>query len=189
MAAEDQRVRAELAADGSLFDGYHPRMQAVHDKNAARLAEIIEQYGWPGRSSVGDEAAHAAWLVLLHAIAHPDLQRRGLVLLRAAAARGDVACVEVAMLEDLIAFFEGRPQRYGTQFDWNENGELVPWVIEDEEEMDARSRSVGLPPLAENIRRIQEGAARDGNKPPRDWKEQHRRFVEWARSVGWRPGT
>jgi hypothetical protein len=29
MAEEDLRVRAELAADGSLFQGYHPRMQAV----------------------------------------------------------------------------------------------------------------------------------------------------------------
>ena len=27
MAEEDQRVRAELASDGSLFDGYHPRMR------------------------------------------------------------------------------------------------------------------------------------------------------------------
>ena len=29
MAREDHRVRTELAADGSLFDGYHPRMRAV----------------------------------------------------------------------------------------------------------------------------------------------------------------
>ena len=42
----DQAVRAELAADGSLFEGYHPRMAAVHDANAARLREIIEEFGW-----------------------------------------------------------------------------------------------------------------------------------------------
>lgn len=36
--AEDRRVRAELAADGSLFDGYHPRMAEVHRRNAGRLA-------------------------------------------------------------------------------------------------------------------------------------------------------
>ena len=30
MAEQDQRVRAELAADGSLSDGYDPTMQAVH---------------------------------------------------------------------------------------------------------------------------------------------------------------
>ena len=30
MDDHDQAVRAELAADGSLFQGYHPRMAAVH---------------------------------------------------------------------------------------------------------------------------------------------------------------
>lgn len=45
MAAEDQRVREDLARDGSLFAGYHPRMQAVHDHNAARLddPESVDQ--------------------------------------------------------------------------------------------------------------------------------------------------
>ncbi len=45
MAAEDRRVRAELAADGSLFDGYHPRMAEVHRRNAARLTEILDRHG------------------------------------------------------------------------------------------------------------------------------------------------
>src|SRR4051812_42003603 len=81
MADEDQRVRAALAADGSLFDGYHPKMQAVHDWNAGRLAQIIAQHGWPGRRLVGEDGARSAWLILQHAIAQPDLQRRGLSLL------------------------------------------------------------------------------------------------------------
>jgi hypothetical protein len=186
MAEEDQRVRAKLAADGSLFDGYHPRMKAVHDKNATRLAKIIEQHGWPGRSLVGEEAAQAAWLVLQHAIGHPALQRRGLVLLLEAVVRGDVPPAEVAMLHDRICFFEGRPQRYGTQYDWNEEGELAPWTIEDEAGVDERRLSVGLSSLAENIKRIREGTARNGEDRPQDWKERQPKFVEWARAVGWR---
>ena len=35
MAAEDEAVRAELAADGSLFAGYHPRIAAIHRRNAS----------------------------------------------------------------------------------------------------------------------------------------------------------
>src|SRR4051794_8313325 len=81
LADEDQRVRAELAADGSLFDGYRPRMAEVHRRNAARLAGIIEEYGWPGRTLVGEDGAEAACLVLHHAIGDPTLQRRGLELL------------------------------------------------------------------------------------------------------------
>src|SRR5262245_37409470 len=136
MAAADQRVRAELAADGSLFNGYHPAMQAIHDKNASRLTEIIEQHGWPGRSLVGNDAAHAAWLILQHAIGHPDLQRQGLALLQQGVARGEVPAVEAAMLEDRILVFEGKPQRYGTQFDWDANGQLSPFPIADEASVD-----------------------------------------------------
>jgi hypothetical protein len=186
MAEEDKRVRAELVADGTSFHGYHPTMRAVHDRNAARLTEIIEQHGWPGRSLVGEDGSWAAWLIVQHAIAHPELQRRGLLLLQEAAARGEVPTAEVALLHDRICFFEGGPQRYGTQYDWTEGGELAPWTIEDEAGVDERRRAVGLPPLAENTRRIRENSARDGDERPHDWQEQQRKFVEWARSVGWR---
>src|SRR5947209_9236632 len=75
MAAEDRRVWAELAADGSLFDGYHPRMAEVHRRNAARLTETLDRHGWPGRDLVGADGAAAAWLVLQHAIGDPPLMR------------------------------------------------------------------------------------------------------------------
>jgi hypothetical protein len=186
MAEEDQRVRAELAADGSLFDGYHPTMQAVHDKNAARLSEVVEQHGWPGRTLVGEDGARAAWLILQHAIGHPALQQRGLVLLQEAVARGEAPATEAAMLEDRIRFFEGRAQKYGTQFDWDENGELNPLPIEDEASVDERRRSVGLGPLAEDVRRRREDMARHQERPPRDWAQRQREFEGWARRVGWR---
>jgi hypothetical protein len=111
------------------------------------------------------------------------------VLLREAVARGDVPAVEAAMLEDRIRGFEGRPQQYGTQFDWNENSELVPFPIEDEANVDGRRRSVGLGPLAADVRCQRENMARELEKPPGDWVERQRRFEEWARSVGWRSST
>jgi Family of unknown function (DUF6624) len=186
MAEEDRRVRAVLAADGSLLDGYHPTMQAVHDRNAARLSEIIAEHGWPGRTVVGEEGSRAAWLVLQHAIAQPDLQRRGLVLLQDAVGRGEVPAAEAAMLEDRIRVFEGRPQRYGSQFDWDENGQLNPLPIEDEANVDERRRSVGLGPLAEAVRRRQEDTAGSTEKPPRDGAERRRQFEQWASAMGWR---
>jgi hypothetical protein len=185
MAAEDQAVRAELAADGSLFEGYHPRMEEVHRRNAARLTEIIERHGWPGRSLAGEDGAQAAWLVLQHAIGNPPLQRRGLKLLRQAAEAGEVPAWQVAMLEDRIRVFEGREQRYGTQFDWDEGGQISPLPIEDEAGVDERRRSVGLGPLAEDIRRRREEMARSNEKPPSDRAERRRQMEAWARSAGW----
>src|SRR5947209_18941682 len=125
MAREDQRVRAELLAEGVLFDGYQQRMAAVHHRNALRLAAIMDEIGWPGRSVVGRAAADAAWLVLQHAIGDPPVMRRGLELLRALPP-GEVDSIQLAMLDDRVRTFSGQSQLYGTQFDWNERGEMQP---------------------------------------------------------------
>ena len=186
MADEDLRVRAALADDGSLFAGYHPRMRAVHERNAARLSKILEAYGWPGRSRFGKEAADAAWIVLQHAIGNPGLQRRGLSLLHRAAAAGDASLAQAALLEDRIRSNEGRRQRFGTQFDWDMQGRLSPLPIEDEPGVDARRSAMGLPPLAQDIRAKREIAAQEGERPPQDWHARRREQEAWLTSAGWR---
>jgi hypothetical protein len=184
MAAEDRRVRAELAADGSLFDGYHSRMAEVHRRNAARLAAILDRHGWPAAALVGEDGSAAAWLVLQHAIGDPPLMRRGLELLSRLRPR-EIDPARLAMLEDRIRAFEGRPQRYGTQYDWDEAGKLEPLPVEDPGRVDELRQSVGLGPLDEDTRRIREETARAGELPPPDWAERQRRKREWGRSVGW----
>src|SRR5205823_1179848 len=79
---------------------------------------------------VGRDAADAAWLVLQHSIGDPPVMRRGLELLRSVAS-GEVDPIQVAMLEDRIRTYSGLPQLYGTQFDWDERGEMAPRPIED----------------------------------------------------------
>jgi hypothetical protein len=186
MAGEDLRVRAELAADGSLFQGYHPRMQALHDGHAARLTTIMTRYGWPGEPQVGQDGAEAAWLIVQHAIAHPALQRRALTALLAAAARGEVPAAQAAMLEDRIRTFEGRPQLYGTQFDWDAAGELSPLPIEDLADLESRRRAVGLGPLEEEIQARRQAMAQSVERPPADWAARRREIETWLREVGWR---
>ena len=184
MAAEDQRVRDELLAEGVLFDGYQPRMAEVHHRNASRLAAIMEELGWPGRSVVGREAADAAWLVLQHAIGDPPVMRRGLELLRTLPP-SEVDPIQVAMLEDRVRTFSGLPQVYGTQFDWGEQGEMQPRQIEDEAHVDERRAALGLPPLAEKLREIRAALARDGERMPDDTAARRRQIDAWERSVGW----
>jgi hypothetical protein len=186
MAEEDQRVRAELARDGHLFRGYHPRLAEVNSRNAQRLQEIIELQGWPGRSLVGDRAARAAWLVLQHSIAYPGLMRSGLQLIGEAAARGEVSKAQVAILEDRIRVLEGRPQLYGTQYDWDDRGEMSPLPIEDGQRVDERRLALGLPRLAENTKRVREGARAAGEQAPAGLGQRRQEAETWARMVGWR---
>jgi len=175
-------VRERLLADGSLYSGYHPEMEAVRRRNAARLREIVAEFGWPGRSLVGDDGAVAAWRVAQHAIGEPDFMRECLRLVEAAAAADEVPAWQAAYLLDRIRVFEGRPQRYATQFDVGDDGWPVPAPLEDPDGVDERRRSVGLEPLADQMSRAERSAPRD-----REERERFdRRYEEWLREVGWR---
>jgi hypothetical protein len=52
MRAGDRSVRQELIDSRELGGSYVPRMGDVHRKNAARLREFIELYGWPAEDIV-----------------------------------------------------------------------------------------------------------------------------------------
>ena len=184
-AQTDYEVRARLARDGSLFNGYHPEMEAVHNENAELVWEAFNTIGWPGRHKVGDDGAAAAFLIIQHAISRPDVQRRGLMLMLDAIPRGDANALDAAYLSDRIAVFEGRRQLYGTQFDWVD-GALSPAPIDDPEHLAQRRASVGLPPLDEVIARQREAVAAEGERPPPDMDARKAAFDAWAKRVGWR---
>ena len=189
MARLDRSVRAELAASGKLFSaGYEPRMARVHQRNAQRLRRIIEAIGWPGSDLVGSDGAEAAWLILQHAISEPDLLRRALPLLTTAAREGKADPAHAAMLEDRIRFFEGRPQRYGTQLDWDADGKLSPGEVEDPRLLAERRAAAGLPPLEEQIEDARTRAAAEGDLPPADYQAYVDARDKWAATAGWRVG-
>jgi hypothetical protein len=177
----DQAVRAELAADGSLFDGYHPRMAAVHDANAARLRAIIEEFGWPTESLVGEDGAKAAWRLAQHSINHPAFMRECRRLVGEASTRGAVPRWQFAYLDDRVRVYEGMPQRYGTQWRGSAQG-LEPYPIEDASKVDALRAELGLPPLAELRAQAPPPTPWDATDAARDVAE-----LEWRRRVGWIP--
>jgi hypothetical protein len=182
MGAEDLRVRERLAGDGSLFEGYHPRMEEVHRRNAARLREIIGARGWPGTAMVGEDGAEAAWLIVQHAIGEPGFMRSAFALVSDAVRRGDAPAWQLAYLEDRIRVLEGRPQRYATQFDVGEDGMPIPAEIEEPDRVDERRASMGLEPLAERLARVE-------REPPLDESTRARKERErlaWLERAGWR---
>lgn len=184
LAKYDLSIREELVADGTLgCYGYHPRMEAVHKENAARLSTIIEQCGWPGVSLVGEEGARAAWLIVQHAIGNPPFMRHCLSLLKTAAANDEASPWQAAMLEDRILMFEGKPQIYGSQFQPDKNGELNPYPIENPESVNSRRLKVGLNTIEERTAELREQNARENIQTPPGIEKQ---YEKWLYSVGWR---
>ena len=180
LAEQDRRMRETLAAEGALGEGYHPAMEAIHKRNAAQLRTIIEQVGWPSSKVVADDGAEAAWLIAQHAIGEPDFQRYCLQALRDAASSGGAPLRHVAMLEDRIRMFEGKPQVFGTQLEPDEDGMPRPYFIEDPDGVEERRRAVGLEPLSARLER-------EPRMPlPKNRAEFDRKYREWLIRTGWR---
>jgi hypothetical protein len=180
MDEHDQAVRAELAADGSLFDGYHPRMAAVHDANAARLRTIITTHGWPTEHLVGVDGAKAAHRIAQHSINHPDFMRECRRLLDDASVKSEVPRWQFAYIDDRIRVFEGSQQRYGTHWRGGPNGP-EPYPIEDAAHVDERRAALGLPSLAE-LKLSTEGEPSWNEETARRLEEQE---LAWRKAVGW----
>lgn len=147
MMAEDQAVRTGVAPPGDdrTADELFAAWPQVDADNALRMAEILDEFGWPGWSLVGEDGALAAWVLIQHADFNLDLQKRGLALMRAAVAADDADPSDLAYLIDRVLVAEGKPQLYGTQLGVGEDGELTPRTpIEDEANVDARRAEMGL---------------------------------------------
>ena len=179
----DLTLRERLLRSGQANGTYHPEMEAMHQYHADLLEEILDRIGYPGTEKVGAEANEAAWLIVQHAIGRPAFQRNYLALLEQAGE--ETAPRQLAYLSDRIAVFEGRPQRYGTQFDWDEEGQLSPQPVDDPAAVDRRRAVLGLPSLAVQTLRIRARARDEGESAPADLPRYHREQEAWRRSVGW----
>lgn len=180
----DADMRARLLHQGKLYGDYPMELQQVHRENAIALHEMVAVHGWPGIALVGLDGCRVAWLLAQHSICTPDLQRRFLELLLIASESGDVPKRQVALLTDRVRFNEGKPQIYGTVFDWNEDGELA-CDIEDPANVDRRRSAVGLPPFSEALEKHREAVQAEGGKPPQDFIAYQHQAREWASRVGW----
>jgi hypothetical protein len=154
-AEQDQAAR--LGAIGQRGDremDWEPVFSIGAD-NMAWLQNVVAEVGWPGRSVVGEDGAHAAWLLAQHADRDPAFQRRCLDLLIGAVERGEASQVELAYLTDRLLLAEGQPQEYGTQAEGQEDG-YVPRRLRDPERVDERRAAMSLGPLDEYLARMAE---------------------------------
>lgn len=141
-------------------------------KNRAWMLTVIDKHGWPGATLVGEEGAHAAWILVQHADADVPFQRRCLDLMKEMP-DGEVTKSDIAYLTDRVLCAEGKPQLYGTQLT-QEGERMVPSPIEDEENLDKRRAAAGMIPMAEYLKQAadlyinQENEAESDEKPEKN---------------------
>ena len=145
-AALGDELRWRAAIDKHVREHALEWVAAVDEANTSWLRTLVHDRGWPRRSRVGEEAATAAWLLVQHADRDPVFQRTCLDLMEEAVRSGEASASNCAYLTDRVLRAEGRPQRFGTQFQVGPRG-YGPQALEDPERVDERRASVGLEPL------------------------------------------
>jgi hypothetical protein len=181
----DLALRDKLIQSGQLSNGYNKEMKELHNRNAKILNEIIDTIGYPTTDKVGKEASEAAWLVIQHSIGQPDFMKKCMNLLEVAVGENKANPKNLAYLTDRIAVFEGKPQLYGTHFDWDKNGELSPNDFDDLTKVNQRRKSIGLNSLEEQTEIIRKQAEKENQSPPTDLEKRKQEIEEWKKNVGW----
>ncbi|SMD42541.1 hypothetical protein SAMN00777080_1101 [Aquiflexum balticum DSM 16537] len=181
----DLALREKLVQNGQLGEGYNEEMKELHNRNARALNDFIEVIGYPTIDKVGPEANEAAWLVIQHAIGLPRFMKKCAALLKTAVMNNKADPKYLAYLTDRIAVFEGKPQLYGTQFDWDEQGYLSPNFYDDLTKVNQRRESIGLNKLEDQTVIIRQRAKIENQLAPRDFEKRKREIEEWRKNVGW----
>lgn len=181
----DLALRDKLIKSGQLSEGYNEQMKELHNENTKILNDIIDTIGYPTIDKVGREANEATWIVIQHSIGQPAFMKKCSELLRIAVRQNKADHKNLAYLTDRIAVFESKPQLYGTQFDWDENGNLSPNLFDDIAKVNERRKSIGLNSLDEQTEIIRRQAQNENQTPPTDFKKRKQEIEEWKKNVGW----
>lgn len=126
----------------------------IDQDNTRWLRQQVAQHGWLGKSLVGREGAHDAWLLVQHADKSPDFQRKCLELMGDMVS-GEVDPVDLAYLTDRVLAAADRPQRFGTQCTIVD-GKASIKNVEDPENLNQRRAAIGLEPIEDYLGKVEQ---------------------------------
>jgi hypothetical protein len=107
----DSLARALGVTRESLPTYIPGQMLRTDSTNLVRVRQIIKQYGYPGKTLVGEPTNEAAWYV----IQHSDAIDQYLSLIKKAAGREELPFYLYAQMLDRQLMRAGKAQLYGTQ--------------------------------------------------------------------------
>jgi hypothetical protein len=124
---------------GDLSD---PRIAQTEEANGRWMTAVLDRFGWPGWAAVGTDGARAAWMVAQHG--STELRSRALPLLAAAVIVADADPVCLAYLIDRVLVTDGRPQLFGTQYEYETGRGLRRCPVDHPQRVAYRLRHLGI---------------------------------------------
>jgi hypothetical protein len=156
-----ERVASAMRSGATISHDLVKEQDRVDRENLAKLKEIVSKHGWPTVSLVGKEASKSAFLIVQHGTHDLPFMFECLRLMEPHLATGEASKPNYALLYDRTALHSGKKQRYGSQVK-PKNGKWVMEPCEDPANVDARRKAMGLPPMSEYLKVIEEVYGKPG---------------------------
>ncbi|WP_109851947.1 DUF6624 domain-containing protein [Aquimarina sp. AU58] len=134
----------EATVESKIFD-------ENHKINLYKIEKIINEYGWLGVDSVGEQGNYTLFLIIQHSDYNTHIKY--LPVLRKAVKKGNARPMDLAYLEDRVISQQGKTQIYGSQIKYYpETKSFDVWPIADPENVDKRRALIGLGPLEPHLK-------------------------------------
>jgi hypothetical protein len=155
-----QKVLGELGYSEKEFDDNSWKIILFQDSlNLIEVKKIIDTYGYPGKTLVGEPANKTAWFV----IQHSDEIEKYFPLIKKAGESKEIPMTLVAMMEDRMLMYRGQEQIYGTQSSGRtlvnkatgkEEDVQFIWPIKEPEKVNELRKSIGFTTTIEEYSKI-----------------------------------
>jgi L-rhamnose mutarotase len=128
--------------------------QRVIRRNFPAVKRILDTYGYPNYTMVGQESSNHYFTLVQHSDFNQDFQQRVLKIMRQEVHNKNASGKQYAFLTDRIAITKGEPQVYGTQLLMSGNSKVKPCIAPSK--LNKRRKSVGLEPIEDYLKKSNE---------------------------------
>lgn len=151
---QDARLKCITGKADEQIKCFAEISKAIDEPNTKRLEQIFDQIGFPNTAKVGKDGFQAFMIVLQHAPTD-ELRVRSLRPITKAFKKKELPAMEYANFVDRLRLHQGKKQLYGAGFEIKD-GKLVLSPTEDIKNLEKRRAKIGLPPMAEYIKTLED---------------------------------
>jgi hypothetical protein len=128
--------------------------KSIDEPNTKRITQIFDQIGFPNTTKVGKEGLEAYMTLLQHAPTD-ELRLRSLGPISKSFKNKEIPPMAYANFVDRLRLHQGKKQLYGSGFELKDD-KLVMNPTEDVKNLEKRRAKIGLPPMAEYVKGLEE---------------------------------
>ncbi|MBW4891933.1 hypothetical protein KXQ82_19570 [Mucilaginibacter sp. HMF5004] len=123
--------------------------------NLIDVKRIINKYGYPGFSLVGERVSNRFWAIVQHCDDDVAFQEKVLALMDNEVNKHNASAENYAYLKDRVLLNKGGKQLFGTQARFDEKlHKHIALPIQDSALVDIRRKKIGLVPLKEYLKEM-----------------------------------